>query len=49
VSKHGFAVSKSQIRMPSGPIKTIGDHPVSVALHTDVIADITVTVYGETA
>ena len=48
VSKQGFAVSKSQIRMPAGPIKTIGDHPVSVALHTDVVADITVAVYGET-
>ena len=49
VSKQGFAVSKSQIRMPSGPIKTIGDHSVGVALHTDVVAEITVTVYGETA
>jgi large subunit ribosomal protein L9 len=49
VSKQGFAVSKSQIRMPNGPLKTVGDHPVSVALHTDVIAEITVTVYGETA
>ena len=48
VSKLGFAVSKSQIRL-SNPIKTVGDHAVSVALHTDVAVDITVTVYGETA
>ena len=40
---------KSQVRMPSGPIKTIGDNTVSVALHTDVAVDITVSVYGETA
>ena len=48
VSKQGFAVSKSQIRLPNA-IKTVGDHAVSVALHTDVVVDITVTVYGETA
>ena len=49
LTKQGFAVAKSQIRMPNGPLKTVGDHPVTVALHTDVAVDITVTVYGETA
>ena len=49
VSKQGFAVTKSQIRLPNGPIKIVGDHAVSVALHTDVLVEITVTVYGETA
>lgn len=47
--KLGFAVVKSQIRMPNGQLKTVGDHAVSVALHTDVTVDITVTVYGESA
>jgi large subunit ribosomal protein L9 len=49
LAKQNFAVTKSHIRMPNGPLKTVGDHPVSVALHTDVTVDITVTVYGETA
>ena len=49
LTKQGFAVVKSQIRMPIGPLKTVGDHPVTVALHTDVAVDIIVTVYGETA
>ena len=49
LTKQGFPVLKSQIRMPNGPLKTVGDHPVTVALHTDVAVDITVTVYGETA
>ncbi len=49
LTKQGFAVAKSQIRMPNGPLKTVGDHPVTVALHTDVAVDISVTVYGETA
>jgi large subunit ribosomal protein L9 len=48
LTKQGFPVVKSQIRMPNGPLKTVGDHPVTIALHTDVAADITVTVYGET-
>lgn len=47
--KGGYKVVKSQIRMPNGPIKVVGDSSVSVALHTDVVVDITVSVYGETA
>jgi large subunit ribosomal protein L9 len=43
----GHEVSKSEIRMPNGQIKTIGDHHVSVALHHDVVVDITVSVLGE--
>jgi len=42
-------VSKAQVRMPNGPIKTVSDSTVSVALHTDVVVDVNVTVYGETA
>ena len=49
LNKQGFKVLKSQIRLPNGPIKTIGDNTVNVALHTDVDAEITVSVYGETA
>ncbi len=49
LTKVGFAVSKAQIRMPTGPVKIVGDSAVSVALHTDVLVEITVSVYGETA
>lgn len=49
LTKNGFKVLKSQIRMPNGPIKIVSDSTVSVALHTDVVVDITVSVYGETA
>ena len=49
LTKNGYEVAKSQIRMPTGPIKLVGDSTVSVALHTDVLVDITVSVYGETA
>jgi large subunit ribosomal protein L9 len=49
LNKNGYKVVKAQVRMPNGPIKTIGDSTVSVALHTDVVVDITVSVYGESA
>ena len=49
LSKDGFAVAKAQIRMPNGPIKVVSDSTVGVALHTDVIVDITVSVHGEAA
>jgi large subunit ribosomal protein L9 len=49
LAKIGYAVAKAQVRMPNGPIKTVGESSVSVALHTDVVVDITVTVLGETA
>jgi len=43
----GYDVPKSAIRMPQGPLKQVGDHPVSLALHADVVATITVSVLGE--
>jgi large subunit ribosomal protein L9 len=49
LTKQGFLVEKAQIRMPQGPLKTVGDHAVSVALHTDVLVDVTVAVLGEQA
>ncbi|MEY4318821.1 MAG: 50S ribosomal protein L9 [Limnohabitans sp.] len=49
LNKAGYPVAKAQVRMPTGPIKVVGDSTVSVALHTDVVVDITVAVYGETA
>jgi large subunit ribosomal protein L9 len=43
----GYEVSKAEIRMPTGPLKVIGDHHISIALHHDVVVDITVSVLGE--
>jgi large subunit ribosomal protein L9 len=48
LKKLGFEVLKSQIRLPNGPLKTVGDHPVSVTPHTDVVVDITIHVVAET-
>ena len=40
----GFDVDKSAIRMPDGPLKTIGEFTLDVAVHADVHANITVAV-----
>ena len=45
----GFNVSKAQVRMPNGPIKTVSVSSVEVALHTDVVVEVTVEVAGEAA
>jgi len=49
LTKQGFPVEKAQIRLPQGPLKVVGDHPISVALHTDVVVEVTVAVLGEHA
>jgi large subunit ribosomal protein L9 len=49
LTKAGFAVEKAQVRMPTGPLKTTGEHAVAVALHTDVVVEITIAVTGEAA
>ena len=46
--KAGFQVIKSQVRLPHGPLKAVGEFPVNVAAHTDVVVEITVKVVGET-
>jgi large subunit ribosomal protein L9 len=47
LGKQGFAVEKAQVRLPEGPLKTVGEHAVQVSLHTDVLVDVTVAVIGE--
>ena len=43
----GVEVPRAMIRMPQGPLKTVGDHPIKIALHADVVATVTVSVLGE--
>jgi large subunit ribosomal protein L9 len=49
LGKLGYEIEKAMVRMPEGPLKTIGDHKVEVAPHSDVVVEITVSVLGETA
>lgn len=43
----GHEVAKSEIRLPEGPFKTLGEYPVVLALHGDITANITVVVTGQ--
>ena len=43
----GIPVSKAEIRMPQGPVKHIGEYPLVLQLHTDVLANIVLHVAGE--
>ena len=43
----GFDVDKAAVRMPEGPLKTIGEFSLDIALHTDVLANISVNVVAE--
>ena len=47
LQKQGFEVERAQVRMPAGPIKQVGDTSIAIALHSDVIVNITVSVLGE--
>lgn len=47
LTAQGFEIVKAEIRMPAGPLKTVGDFPLSLALHPDVVTTITVSVLGE--
>ena len=49
LAKKGFQIEKASVRMPTGPLKLVGDHPVAIALHTDVVVDINIRVIGEQA
>ena len=48
LNKQGHQIVKAQVRMPAGPIKSVGDSTLSIALHADVVVNITVSVLGET-
>ena len=49
LGKQGFSVEKAMVRLPTGPLKVVGDHKVNVVLHSDVTVEITIAVLGETA
>jgi large subunit ribosomal protein L9 len=44
----GHEVERSQVRMPAGPLKSVGEYPIALALHSDVVVTVNVSVLGET-
>ena len=47
LGKQGFEVERAQVRIPTGPLKQVGDYDVAVALHTDVVVRVKISVLGE--
>ena len=45
--KAGQPITRSEVRMPTGPIRTIGEHQVQLHLHTDVDVTLVVTIVAE--
>ena len=43
----GHPISRSEVRMPTGPIRSTGEHPVQLHLHTDVDVTLLVTIVAE--
>ena len=47
LTRRGHEVERSQVRMPDGPLKQVGEYKLQVALHADVVVTINVAVVGE--
>jgi large subunit ribosomal protein L9 len=47
LTRAGHPVERAEVRMPLGPIRTIGEQVLTLHLHTDVNVDITVAVVAE--
>lgn len=43
----GIAIERSEVRLPGGPIRLVGEHSVKLHLHTDVEIDLPVTITAE--
>lgn len=46
-SAQGHKVARAEVRLPNGPIRTVGEHQVVLHLHTDVDVQLPVTIVAE--
>ena len=46
-TSQGHKIARSEVRLPTGPIRTVGDHQVTLHLHTDVDVQLQVSVAAE--
>jgi large subunit ribosomal protein L9 len=47
VTAAGHEIERSEVRLPAGPIRVIGEHVVTLHLHTDVEFSLPVTIVAE--
>ena len=46
-TRAGHEVARSEVRLPHGPLRTLGDHAVDLHLHADVDVVLPVTIVAE--
>src|SRR5262245_56732474 len=46
-SAAGFEVARSEVRLPTGPIRVVGEHTITIHLHTDVNVSVALTIVPE--
>jgi large subunit ribosomal protein L9 len=46
-TRDGFKVERSEVRLPTGPLRMLGEHTVSLHLHADVDVPLQVTIVPE--
>lgn len=47
LGSNGIEITKSQVNMPEGPIKSAGDHLIRVSPHSEVVVEFTIKVVPE--
>jgi large subunit ribosomal protein L9 len=47
VTKAGVAVEKSEVRLPNGALRMVGEYDISIALHSEVAGTVKVAVVAE--
>ena len=47
ITEAGIAIEKQQIRLPHGAIRHIGDYPIDINLHSDVIVTLSIKIAPE--
>jgi len=46
-TREGFKVERSEVRLPTGPLRMVGEHSVSLHLHADIDVPLHVTIVAE--
>jgi large subunit ribosomal protein L9 len=46
-TREGFKVERSEVRLPTGPLRTLGEHTVNLHLHADIDVPLQVTIVAE--
>src|SRR5215510_2880 len=47
LARNNFNIARSEVRLPSGPLRTVGEHVVNLHLHADIDVSVPVTIHAE--